>query len=77
MLHEPLFRLLAINLVTGAVLAIVLVSCLLLLNVQGLRDLILADQSPAMAIALLLLLLFITFGSAAIGTAVMGIGRKN
>ncbi|MFZ1896085.1 MAG: hypothetical protein WAU59_18735, partial [Rhodoplanes sp.] len=41
---------------------------------HGLRDLILADRSPATAIGLLLFGLFITFGSTAMGTAIMALG---
>ena len=47
---------------------------LLALNPHGLRDLILADRSPATAIGLLLFGLFITFGSTAMGTAIMALG---
>jgi hypothetical protein len=67
----PLFRLLAINLAAGIVLAALLVGGLLALNPFGLRDLILADNSPGTALGLLLFGFVITFGSAAMGTAIM------
>jgi hypothetical protein len=67
----PLFRLLAINLAAGIVLAALLVGGLLALNPFGLRDLILADSSPGTALGLLLFGFVITFGSAAMGTAIM------
>ena len=70
----PLFRLLAINLAAGAAAAVLLLGGLLALNPHGLRDLILADHSPATAIGLLLFGLFITFGSTAMGTAIMALG---
>jgi hypothetical protein len=70
-LRLPLLRLLAINLATGAVLAALLVGGLLLLNPSGLRDLILADSSPAIALGLLLFGFVVTFGSTAMGTAIM------
>jgi hypothetical protein len=70
----PLFRLLAINLAAGAAAAVLLLCGLLALNPHGLRDLILADRSPATAIGLLLFGLFITFGSTAMGTAIMALG---
>ena len=67
----PLFRLLAINLAAGIVLAALLVGGLLVLNPAGLRDLIFADNSPGTALGLLLFGFAITFGSAAMGTAIM------
>lgn len=70
-LRVPLFRLLAINLAAGAALAALLVGGLLLLNPSGLRDLIFADSSPGTALGLLLFGFVVTFGSAAMGTAIM------
>lgn len=72
--RAPLLRLLAINLAAGAGLAALLLGGLLALDPHGLRGLILADREPATAIALLLFGLFITFGSAAMGTAIMALG---
>jgi hypothetical protein len=72
----PLFRLLAINLAGGAVLAALLVGGLLALNPSGLRDLILADRSPFTALGLLLFGFVVTFGSAAMGTAIMAAGQN-
>ncbi len=73
-LRVPLFRLLAINLAAGAVVAVLLVGGLLVFNAGGIRDLIFADRAPAVAIFLLLGSFFITFGSAAMGTAIMTAG---
>jgi protein-S-isoprenylcysteine O-methyltransferase Ste14 len=70
----PLARLLAINLAIGAVLALLLVGGLLLLNPGGLRDLIMADRSPLVALGLLLFGFIITLGSTAMGTAIMAMG---
>ncbi len=73
-LRVPLFRLLAINLAIGITLAMLLVGGLLLLNPAGLRDLILADRSPGTALGLLLFGFVVTFGSTAMGTAIMATG---
>ena len=76
LLRVPLFRLLAINLGIGACAAALLVGGLLVLNPGHLRDLILADRAPGIAIFLLLGSFLITFGSAAMGSAIMAQGRK-
>jgi hypothetical protein len=74
-LRAPLFRLLAINLAIGIMVAALLVGGLLLLDPGGLRHLIFADRSPAVAIGLLLFGFIVTFGSAAMGSAIMATGR--
>jgi hypothetical protein len=73
-LRVPLFRLLAINLAAGAAVAALLVGGLLALNPSGLRDLIFADASPGTALGLLLFGFVVTFGSAAMGSAIMAAG---
>ncbi len=73
---HPLFRLLLINLAVGVAVAVLMLGGLLALNPGGLRDLIFADRSPAMALGLLLFGLIVTFGSTAMGTAVMTLGRR-
>jgi len=75
LLREPLFRLLAINLAIGFAVAVLMLGGLLALNPDQLRDFILADQSPFLAAGLLLFGLVVTFGSVAMGTAVMAISR--
>ena len=75
-LRVPLFRLLAINLAAGTALAALLVGGLLLFNPARLRDLILADNSPGIALGLLLFGFVVTFGSTAMGTAIMAIGQR-
>ena len=75
LLGEPLLRLLAINLAIGAAAAVLLLGGLLALNPHGLRDLIAADSSPLTALGLLLFGFVVTFGSVAMGTAIMAIGR--
>jgi hypothetical protein len=75
LLRVPLFRLLAVNLAGGMVLAALLVGGLLALNPSGLRDLIFADRSPATALGLLLFGFIVTFGSTAMGTAIMAAGQ--
>ena len=76
LLRIPLFRLLAINLAIGACAAVILVGGLLWLNPGRLRELIFADSSPGIALALLLASFLITFGSAAMGSAIMAQGRR-
>ena len=73
-LRVPLFRLLAINLAAGMAVAALLVGGLLALNPGGLRDLIFADNSPGTALGLLLFGFVVTFGSAAMGSAIMAMG---
>ena len=75
-LRVPLFRLLAINLAAGMALAVLLVGGLLALNPFGLRDLIFADSSPGTALGLLLFGFIVTFGSTAMGTAIMAAGQR-
>lgn len=72
--REPLLRLLGINLAIGASAAVLMFAGLVWLNPHGLRDLMLADRSPATAVALLSFGLLITFGSAAMGSAIMMCG---
>jgi hypothetical protein len=74
-LRVPLFRLLAINLAIGVALATLVVGGLLALNPGGLRHLIFADASPGTALGLLLFGFVVTFGSTAMGTAIMAMGR--
>jgi hypothetical protein len=76
LMRVPLFRLLAINLAIGACAAALLVGGLLWLDPGGLRELILADRSPGIAIVVLLGSFLVTFGSVAMGTAIMAIGRN-
>jgi hypothetical protein len=75
-LRVPLFRLLAINLAAGMAVAALLVGGLLALNPFGLRDLIFADGSPGTALGLLLFGFVVTFGSTAMGTAIMAMGQR-
>jgi hypothetical protein len=74
--RDPLYRLLLVNLAAGLVAATLLFGGLLLINPGHLRDLILSDRSPEIALLLLLFGFAITFGSAAMGTAIMMIGRR-
>ncbi len=75
--RQPLLRLLAVNLAIGMSVAVLMVGGLVWLNPFGLRDLILADRSPATALSLLLFGFVITFGSAAMGTAIMTLVRSD
>jgi hypothetical protein len=71
----PLFRLLAINLAIGIAAAVLMITGLLLLNPYGLRTLLLSDRSGVMVFVLLLFGFVVTFGSTAMGTAIMALGR--
>ena len=75
LLRQPLFRLLAINLAAGVLVAALLLGGLLWVNPLRLRELIFADDSPGTALGLLLFGFVITFGSAAMGTAIMAMGQ--
>jgi len=74
--RQPLIRLLAVNLLGGAAVAGLMLCGLLALNPGNLRGLILADRAPATALALLAFGFLITFGSAAMGTAIMTLGKE-
>jgi hypothetical protein len=66
---NPLFRLLGLNLLLAVAVAALAESGLLLLDVGGLRHLMLRDQAPALAPAVLLCGFVLTFGGGLIGTA--------
>ena len=69
-----LFRLLAINLAIGISAAILMTAGLFALNPYNLRSLILSDPSGITVAVLLLFGFVVTFGSTAMGTAIMAIG---
>jgi hypothetical protein len=74
--RQPLIRLLAINLMAGIGVAVLIFGGLLALNPGNLRGLILADRASGTALALLLFGLTVTFGSAAMGSAIMALGAR-
>lgn len=76
LLRQPLIRLLAVNLAGGVAAAVLMLGGLLALNPGNLRDLILADEAPGAALGLLLFGLVVTFGSVAMGSAIMGLGTR-
>jgi len=76
LLRLPLLRLLAINLALGATLAALMLGGLMALNPGNLRGLIFADRDAGAALFLLGFGLVVTFGSVAMGTAIMTLGRK-
>ena len=75
LLRQPLIRMLAINLAIGVGIALLMLGGLLALNPHGLRNLIMADRFGGAVIGLLLFGLIVTFGSVAMGTAVMMLGK--
>jgi hypothetical protein len=76
MRHDPLLRLLEVNLLFGVAVAILAVGGLLLLDVNGLRHLVLSDQSPALALAVLVSGFALTFGGGLIGTAMVQLDNE-
>ena len=76
LVRHPLFRLLAINLLGGIVIAALTVVGLLALNPMHLRDLILGDRSPGVVIGLLLFGFVVTFASTMMGSAIMALARS-
>jgi hypothetical protein len=77
LLRQPLIRLLAINLAIGVSAAALMLGGLLALNPSGLRNLIFADRAPLAALGLLSFGLVVTFGSVAMGTAIMALGQRS
>lgn len=71
----PLLRLLAINCTAGIAIALFALGGLLAVDAP-LRELILRDQSPLVALALLGGGFIITFGSVVMGTAIMRLGSE-
>jgi hypothetical protein len=74
--RHPLLRFLALNLVLGLVVGAFAIGGLIGLDVLGLRRLILADQSPVLALVLLAGGFMVTFASTVMGTAIMALGRR-
>jgi len=72
--RQPLLRLLAVNLAAGCGVALLMLGGLMALNPGNLRGLILADG--ATGLVLLAFGFLITFGSAAMGSAVMMLGKE-
>ena len=69
--RDPLLRLLAVNLAGGSLAALVEVGGLLAFDIFGLRGLMLVDAHPVLVLALLLSGFVVTFGSVAMGSAIM------
>lgn len=74
--RDPLFTLLAINGVAGALLGILFVAGAIWLDIGHLRRLVSLNSDGLIAIALLTAGSIITFGSVVMGGAVMMLGRK-
>lgn len=76
-LSHPLFRLLAINLASGIAVALLLLTGILLLNPHRIRDLLLADENGVLVLLLIGCGFIVTFGSVAMGSAIMALGRSD
>jgi hypothetical protein len=74
--RQPLIRLLAVNCAAGIGAALVMLGGLLALNPGNLRGLILADSAGGVALGLLLFGLVVTFGSVAMGSTIMMVGKE-
>jgi len=72
----PLIRLLAVNFAIGTAVAALMLGGLLALNPGNLRGLLFADRSGSAALMLLAFGLIVTFGSVAMGSAIMALGRQ-
>jgi hypothetical protein len=73
---EPLLRLLAWNLAAGAAIAVALSAAVLVFDIGHLRSLIVGSDDPVVPVLLLVFGFLVTFGSVAMGTAVMAIGSN-
>jgi hypothetical protein len=69
--RDPLHRLLFINGMCGAALALAFVAALFLFNVAGLADLLGSEGQPALVVGLMAFGFVITFSSLMMGTAIM------
>lgn len=68
-----LLRFLLLNAAIGSTVALIVVAGLIATDAVSLAGLIFADENPAVAIGLLTFGFVITFGSAAMGAAIMGL----
>lgn len=73
---NPLLGLLALNLAAGVAVAALAVGGILVLDVHGLRSLMMRDASPLPALLMLSVGFVITFGSVLMGTAIMSIAQR-
>lgn len=72
-----LFRLLALNALAGTVAAVIVVAGLLWLDIGKLGSLVAGSDQPALPVALMTFGFVVTLASAAMGTAIMRIGRDD
>jgi hypothetical protein len=69
--RDPLHRLLFINGMCGALLALAFVAALFLFNIAGLADLLGNEGQPALVVGLMAFGFVITFSSLMMGSAIM------
>jgi len=69
--RQPLFRLLASHLALGVVAAVIVVGGLLIADAHGIRTLMARSQEGVLVLAIMFFGFVVTFGSAAMGAAVM------
>lgn len=73
--RNPLLRLVGVNLVVGVIVSLGAVLALVVFDVGHLRSLAVASSDGALALSLLTFGFVITFGSTAIGSAIMLLPR--
>ena len=72
--HKEMLRFLGLHLVTGLAAALVFGSAILVSDLGHIRTLALDSSHPVLILVLLFFGLMITFGSAAMGVGIMGMG---
>ncbi len=66
-----LLRFLALHMAIGLAVGVIVASLMILLNLAGLKDLLIEEREPFIAIFLLYAFNALTFGSVAMGIAIM------
>jgi len=76
-MDDPLIRFLLRHCLAGVLAGWTMVALLLLLDVAGLGTLVFASEGWLVALVMLMVFFAITFGSVAMGGAVMSLGRAD
>jgi hypothetical protein len=75
--RHPLFRLLAINALSGVGLAALVVTAVIVLDVSHIGTMLMKDHSPVVALVILLGSFIVTCASVMMGTAIMMLARDH
>lgn len=73
----PLLRFLAVNCAIGVAAGWAFLGTLIWLDIAGLRQLIVNSSAPAIPLLMLIVMFAITFGAAAMGTAVLLLPKED